>query len=74
MAYDEAVAERLRKHLSKRDDVIERRMMGGLVFMVTGHMCCGVNRGDLMVRTGPAARDAALRKLQVGPLDIGGGR
>ena len=53
MAYDEATAARLRKLLSARSDVVEKQLMGGLCFMVGGHMCCAVSgRGGLLVRVG----------------------
>ena len=56
MAYDEATAGRLRKLLSRRSDVIERKLMGGLCFMVNDHMCCAVSgRGGLLFRVGSEA-------------------
>jgi len=42
MAYDEALASRIRESLRDRRDVTERKMFGGLAFLVTGHMCCGI--------------------------------
>jgi len=74
MAYDDKAAERVRRELSVLPDVSERKMMGALVFMVGGHMCCGVTGDALMVRVGPAAYEAALKEPHVGPLNIGGGR
>jgi TfoX/Sxy family transcriptional regulator of competence genes len=50
MAHDEALAARVRKALAGRTDVVEQPMFGGLTFMVHGHMCCGVNRDDLIIR------------------------
>jgi hypothetical protein len=53
MAYDEGTAERVRKALAGRRDVAAKKMMGGLVFMVKGSMCCSVSgRGGLLVRVG----------------------
>jgi hypothetical protein len=73
MAYDEKTAMRVRKLLSGRPDVAERKMMGGLCFMVRGHMCCSVSgRGGLMVRVGPDAYDAALREPHIQPIEMGG--
>ena len=58
MAYDEKTAERGRTLLSRRLDVAEKKMMGGLCFMLRGHMCCSVSgRGGLMVRAGANAQD-----------------
>ena len=51
MAFDEKTADRVRGVLSDRRDVVERKMMGGLCFMVKGGMCCSVSgRGGLLVR------------------------
>ena len=73
MAYDETTAERVRELLSSRPDVAERKMVGGLRFMVRGHMCCSVSgRGGLMVRVGADAYDAALREPHVQPIEMGG--
>lgn len=47
MAFDEAVASRVRRVLAGRADVAERRVMGGLAFLVDGAMCRSVGRGTL---------------------------
>ncbi len=60
MAYDEVLATRIREVLRDRDDVEERKMFGGIAFMVAGHMACGVIHDDLMVRVGEEGHDAAL--------------
>lgn len=60
MASDSVLAERIRDLFSSRADVSERRMFGGLCFMVSGHMCCGPHGSDLMVRVGKDAWPAAL--------------
>ena len=53
MAYDERTAERVRKALAGRRGVTEKKMMGGLCFMVKGNMCCAVSgRGGMLVRVG----------------------
>lgn len=62
MAYDEDVAMRLRELFAPRDDVTERKMFGGLAFMVRGHMCCGLNGDALMARVGPEQYEAALAR------------
>lgn len=71
MAYDEKDAGRVRRVLATRGDVVEKRLMGGLVFMIGGHMCCGVSRGTLMVRVGRTAREALLTQPHVQPMMIG---
>lgn len=73
MAYDTATAERVRRLLSGRSDVIEKRMIGGgLGFMVGGHLCCGVNMKGLTVRVGSEEKGEALATPHVRPLEIGG--
>lgn len=72
MAYDETLASRIRQVLKGRDDVAERKMFGGLTFMVGGRMACGVVHDDLMVRVGPDDHDAAMREPHVRPMDFTG--
>src|SRR5262245_54514665 len=72
MAYDEKTAERIRKVLSRRADVVEKKMMGRLCFLVTGGMCCSVRgKGGLLVRIDPEAQTAILREPQVRPMEMG---
>ena len=52
MAYDEGVAQRLRDMLQKIPAVSERKMLGGIAFMVNGNMCVGVLKDTLMLRVG----------------------
>ncbi len=72
MAYNEKLAERIRRQLSDRTDVAERKMFGGLAFMVKGHMCCGVVGDELMVRVGPEAYEAALKEKHAREMDFTG--
>jgi|SRR5438876_4421048 len=73
MAYDEATAGRVRKLLSVRPDVAERKMMGGLCFMVDGRMCCSVSgRGGLLIRVGPDAHQLVSNEPHVQPMAMGG--
>ncbi len=72
MGYDEKTAERARQILSGRCDVVEKRMVGGLSFMVNGTMCCGITRNGLMVRVGAEAREWALAQPHVRPMEFGG--
>ncbi|MQA91390.1 MAG: hypothetical protein GEU90_14365 [Gemmatimonas sp.] len=53
MAYDEALADRIRGALVARPDVTEKKMFGGLAFLLNGKMFCGIAKDDLMVRVGP---------------------
>lgn len=72
MAYDEQLAERVRRHLAKRNGLTERKMFGRLAFMISGNMCCGVVGEDLMVRVGPDAYDDALAQPGAKPMDFTG--
>jgi len=57
---DKQLEMRLRRLLSRRKDVAAKRMIGGLCFMVAGHLCFGVNNSGLLVRVAPAARKRFL--------------
>ena len=72
MAYDEKLAARVRTLLGDRTDVVERKMFGGLTFMVGGRMCCGVNRDELIVRLDPEREDEALARAHARPMDLTG--
>lgn len=72
MAYDEAVAERVRGSLGKSPEVVEKRMFGGIAFMLRGNMCCGVIGDRLMLRVGPGGYDAALSRPHAKPMDFTG--
>lgn len=60
MAYDEGLAGRARELLAELTDFDERKMFGGLAFMVNTHMACGIVKNDLMVRVGKDNHDAAI--------------
>ena len=72
MAYNEALADRIRIALRGRTDVAERKMFGGLTFMVAGRMAVGVVHDDLMVRVGAASHEAALSEPHTRPMDFTG--
>lgn len=73
MVYDLRTAERIRHLLAERADVYERKMMGGLVFMVKNGMCCVVSRrGGLMVRVEPADQPRLVAQAQVKPMIMAG--
>jgi hypothetical protein len=58
--------------LSSRDDVVEKRMVGGLSFLVSGNMCCGITGQVLMVRVGPHGREKVLGEPYVRPMRFAG--
>ncbi len=72
MSYDEKTADRVRRILSTRGDVIEKKMFGGLCFMVSGSMCCGLTSTALMVRVGPDGYGKALALPHARPMDFTG--
>lgn len=72
MAYDEKVAERVRDVLALREEVVERRMFGGLAFMLAGNMACGVLGDELIVRVGPQADERAQAEPHTRPFDFTG--
>ena len=72
MAFDEAVADRLRALFVGRRDVTEKKMFGGIAFMVAGHMCCGVIDNRLMARVGPAQYATALKRPHARVMDFTG--
>lgn len=74
MAYDEQTAERVQRVLAGRRDPVEKKMMGGVCFMVGGNMCCGVTGSALMVRIGREEYDTALVQPNVRPMEFGGRR
>ena len=72
MAYDEGLAQILRDALADRDGIVERRMFGGLCFLMHGNMLCGVHKGGGMARVGKENMDAALAIEGVGPMTFTG--
>lgn len=66
MAYDEMLAARIRELMGARPGVVERKMFGGLGWMIGGNMAVGVMREtELVVRIEPDETDAALREPHV---------
>lgn len=72
MAFDEGLAQRLREILADREDVVEKRMFGGLAFMLSGNMCCGVVGEELMARVGPKQYESALKHAHARKMDFTG--
>ncbi len=72
MAYDLVLADRIRVVLGRLGDFSERKMFGGLCFLVKGHMVCGIVKCDLMLRLTPEAVTAALHEPHTRPMDFTG--
>ena len=62
MAFDEGLAQRLREQLAGSGGVAERRMFGGLSFLVDGNLCVGVMGQELIARVGPEVTPGALER------------
>jgi TfoX/Sxy family transcriptional regulator of competence genes len=72
MAYDEQLAERVRDLLAARPGYSERKMFGGLCFMIGGNMACGIVGDELMVRLAPDKYEDALAQPHARPMDFTG--
>jgi len=72
MPYSQVLAERLRTVFDGRADVTEKKMFGGLAFMVAGYMCVGVSDDELMARVGPDNYQEALSRAGAREMDFTG--
>ncbi|MBI4200122.1 MAG: TfoX/Sxy family protein [Chloroflexi bacterium] len=72
MAYSEELASRIRAALAHREAVTEKRMFGGLTFLVGGRMSCGVLRDDLVLRVSGQDYEEALAHPHARPMDFTG--
>src|SRR4051812_3104531 len=72
MAYSEELAGRIRDQIAGRSGVTERKMFGGIAWLVNGHMAVGTLVDDLMVRLDPDDAQRALAEAHVGPMDFTG--
>lgn len=70
--WDEDLAGRIRHAFGPRTDLVEKKMFGGLAFMVRGHMCVGLTKADMLVRVGPDAWEDALSQPHARPMDFTG--
>ncbi|NGX31429.1 MAG: hypothetical protein K940chlam8_00797 [Chlamydiae bacterium] len=72
MAYNQQLAEKIRQALNNCKGVVEKKMFGGMCFMVHGKMCMGVVKDDAMFRLDPKIYDEALKKEGCRPMDFTG--
>ena len=72
MAHNEELAERMRAMLKNRSGVVEKKMFGGIGFLVNGNMACGVNKQDLIVRLSEDEFEKALEQTPVRVFDMTG--
>ena len=72
MSYDENLAGRMRRVLVGIRGMDEKKMFGGVAFLLHGKMCCGIVKTDLMVRVGPEDHEKALKEPHARPMDFAG--
>lgn len=72
MAYDEGLASLMRDDLAEQDGIVEKKMFGGVAFMLNGNMVCGVHKDGGMFRVGKERMDAALAVEGAGPMAFTG--
>ena len=73
MAYDEALADRIRERLGSEPKVTEQRMFGGLAFLIRGNMAVAASgQGGLLVRVDPADTEALLSRAGARPMEMRG--
>ena len=72
MAYDEGLGQRIRERLEDRPGISEKKMFGGLCFLASGNMCCGIVVDELMVRVGPSAYADCLARPHAREMDFTG--
>ena len=72
MAYSENLAARIRQQLAEQRNVTEKKMFGGIGFLIRDHMCVGVWKNSLIARIGLPRYGTALEEEFVGPFDITG--
>jgi TfoX/Sxy family transcriptional regulator of competence genes len=72
MAYDEMLAARVRDRVNNLAGLSEKKMFGGVGFLLNGNMACGVNKKDLIIRAGPDAYESNLKEAHTKPFDMTG--
>lgn len=72
MVYNEQLADKIRTLVARRKGLSEKKMFGGLAFLLYGNMCFGVLKDDLMVRVGAESHDKAAAMVHARPMDFTG--
>lgn len=72
MPYDPGLAERLEAMVAHHSGMSEKRMFGGIVWLLHGNMCVGIHKEWLIIRVGVAATEKIFREPHVKPMDITG--
>ena len=75
MAFDDQLADRIRKKLGRRRGLTEKRMFGGLAFLIGGHMAVSASgQGGMLLRVDPARTDELVTEPSVDRFQMGGRR
>ena len=72
MAYSESLARRVREAIGKQRGMAEKKMFGGVCFLLHGNLCVGIWKTSLIARLGPEQAAAALQEPYVGEFDVTG--
>jgi TfoX/Sxy family transcriptional regulator of competence genes len=72
MAYDEVLASCIQGVLDQQPGLVEKKMFGGVAFLIQGNMAVGVHKDMLMVRVGPDAYDETMKYPNTRPFDLTG--
>jgi hypothetical protein len=72
VAFDTILADRIRHQLARRKNLTERKMFGGVCFLLNGNMCCGVLGADLIIRVDPEETESILRRKHARVFDFSG--
>ena len=70
MAYNEKLADRIREVIAETKNIVEKKMFGGIAFMINDKMCLGVDKDDMIVRCEPNMTDDLLLKKGAKPFDL----
>src|SRR5207237_1561350 len=70
MVFDERLAERIRGSLGRRKGLVEKKMFGGVAFLLNGNMCVGAHKCDLIVRLAPEETERALSQPHTRRFDL----
>lgn len=74
MSYDEGLAEKVRNSLKGKKGIAEKKLFGGVAFLLNGNMAIGVNKNDLIVRVDAEDHDQLVSQKHVRTFDLSGGR
>ena len=72
MPFDEGLADRIRTALARRKGLAEKRMFGGIGFLLNGNMCCGVHKAEMIIRIEPEETESVLKQAHTRRFDLTG--